>query len=411
MRPNDTRTPTPVPFPEASREPDGDVSDRSAGRLRDLAIALNATDRLWRPAVCRLAAEAPRWIDRTSTPGAELARELGVPEDQLQRAFEVLPRAREIAAREIAALEDRDAGVLTRFDPDYPAALLDLALPPPVLYHQGSIPESLRERDAPAVAIVGSRKSDPQGCEAAELFARSLADAGVVVVSGFARGIDAAAHRGALASTRGSTVAVLGCGLEVSYPRGHRKLRRQVVADGGALITEWRCGTLPRPWRFPVRNRVIAALSRATLVVQAAPRSGSLITARHALELGRDVWAVPGSIFDERALGTNGLIRDGAYPALHPGDLLESLRLVPRVTSVARSEPPSLPPAAEEEELPPGLAGRLLRVLPAGVSRPAEALAAELEAPVDRVLSALLELELTGRVRRVPGPEYRRGER
>jgi len=377
---------------------------------RALALALNAAERIWRPAVCRLAEEIPRW---TATPPSasvpELAHELGVPEKQLRRAFEVLPEAERVAAREVAAAEELGASVLTRFDPGYPPALLDLALPPPVLYHQGPLPATLGGPDGPAVAMVGTRKADPEGREIAELFAHSLADAGVAVVSGFARGIDAAAHTGAVASGRGPTVAVLGCGLGVSYPRGHRKLRRRVLETGGALVSEWRCGTLPRPWRFPVRNRVIAALAQITLVVQAAPRSGSLITARHAMELGRDVWAVPGRIFDERALGTNALIRDGAYPAIHPRDLLEALRVVPRrkvseSTGTAPSVPSPLPP--EEEELPPGLAGRLLEALPRGLSRPAEDLAAELDVAVDRVLSELLELELTGRVRRVPGPAY-----
>jgi DNA processing protein len=380
--------------------------------LRDVAIALNAADRIWRPTVCRLAEELPRWIPAASSgaaAGPRLAHELGVPVRQLRRALELLPEAGAIAAREVADAEDLDAAVVTRFDPGYPPALLDLALPPPVLYHRGPLPAMLGTREGPAVAMVGTRKADPEGREIAELFARTLADAGVAVVSGFARGIDAAAHKGAVGSGRGPTVAVLGCGLAVSYPRGHRPLRHRILETGGALVSEWRCGTLPRPWRFPVRNRVIAALAQITLVVQAAPRSGSLITARHAMELGRDVWAVPGRIFDEKALGTNALIRDGAYPALHPRDLLEALRVVPgRKPSRTGEAPAPVPLPGEEEELPPGLAGRLLEALPPGLSRSADDLAVELEVPVDRLLSELLELELTGRVRRIPGPEYRR---
>jgi len=383
------------------------------GEARDLAIALNAADRIWRPAICRLAADPEPWSRPGATPEAELSRELGVPRTQLRRAVELLPRAAEIARRETEAASELGATILTRFDPGYPAALHDLALPPPVLYHEGPLPADLGSAELPAVALVGSRKPDADGREAATLFARALADSGVAVVSGFARGIDAAAHHGAVASGRAPTLAVLGCGLAVDYPRGHRKLRRQILDAGGALVTEWRGDTLPRPWRFPVRNRVIAALTQATVVVQAAPRSGSLITARHALELGRDVWAMPGSIFDERALGTNALIRDGAYPALHPRDLLEALRLAPPRRTVRRAgaltgalEIPQ--PSPDEEDLPDGLPGQLLQALPRGLSRPAEDLAAELEAPLDRILSSLLELELLGRVRRVPGPEYRR---
>lgn len=392
-------------------------TDRSTpgSGLRQLAIALNAADRIWRPALCRLAAEVGRWTAAGSLPLPQLARELGVPEKQLRRATEMLPGAPEIAARESAAAAELGASLITRFDPEYPAALLDLSLPPPVLYHLGPLPAAFSAgapgsagiAGPPAVAIVGSRKPDADGREASTLFARALADAGVPVVSGFARGIDTAAHRGAVASGRAPTVAVLGCGLGVDYPRGQRTLRRQILERGGVLLSEWRCDTLPRPWRFPVRNRVIAALARITVVVQATVRSGSLITARHALELGRDVWAVPGSIFREQAMGANALIRDGAHPALHPRDLLEALHLAPLGR---RDAPPAtfLPQAPVEEELPAGLAGRLLQALPPGQERPVEDLAGEADAPVDRVLAELLELELTGRVRRVPGPAYRR---
>lgn len=401
------------PLDNPSRN-DGATLD--CGALRRLAIALNATDRIWRPALCRLAAEAARWVAAESLPMPQLARELGVPEKQLRRATDVLSKAPEITAHEIAAAAELGASLVTRFDPEYPRALLDLALPPPVLYHLGPLPEALASgmpgaadfAGPLAVAIVGSRKPDADGREASTLFARSLADAGVPIVSGFARGIDAAAHQGAIASGRAPTIAVLGCGLGVDYPRGQRTLRKQILERGGVLLTEWRSDTLPRPWRFPVRNRVIAALARITLVVQAAPRSGSLITARHALDLGRDVWAVPGSIFQERAMGANALIRDGAHPALHPRDLLEALHLAPANRGGETAAPLLSQASPSEEELPPGFPGRLLRALPAGQERPVEDLAAEVEAPVDRVLAELLELELIGRVRRVPGPAYRR---
>ena len=160
--------------------------------------------------------------------------------------------------------------------------------------------------DRPAIAMVGSRAAVAYGLEAATLFARRLAEAGLTIVSGLARGVDTAAHRGALAASGGLTVGVLGCGLDVRYPTGTDRLRRQ-IAGRGAVITEFPLGTPPNKYNFPIRNRIIAALASGTLVVQGEARSGSLITARLALELGRDVYAVPGRIFDSRSAGPNAL--------------------------------------------------------------------------------------------------------
>jgi DNA processing protein len=225
----------------------------------------------------------------------------------------------------------------------------------------------------------------------------------VTVVSGFARGVDAAAHRGALSAPEGRTVAVLGCGLGVDYPSGHADLGREIAARG-AVVSELPFGAEPRAWHFPVRNRVIAALSAGTLVVQAAPRSGSLVTARHALDLGRQVWAVPGRIFDERSIGPNALIRDGAALVQHPKEILEELFGVSHT-------PGALPLFAEAEtepEAPPGVAGQVLGCLPKGASRAPEELAAAAGLPVDQVLGALLELELGGLVKRMVGGVYGR---
>ncbi|HET9211585.1 MAG TPA: DNA-processing protein DprA, partial [Thermoanaerobaculia bacterium] len=270
-----------------------------------------------------------------------------------------------------------------------------LSPPPPVLYIRGEIPAG------PAVAVVGSRRADPYGREAADLFSRALAAAGVTVVSGFAQGIDAAAHRSALAAPGGRTVAVLGCGLGVDYPRGHGQLADQIAARG-AVVTEFPCGLIPRAWHFPLRNRTLAALAAGTLVVQAALRSGSLITARHAVDLGREVWAVPGRIFDEGSLGANSLIREGAQLVQHPADLLEILLPTAAAAQLA------LPPSSPEPEPPPGFTGQVLAEIPPGTPRLAEEIAARLESPVDRVLAALLELELAGWVKRMPGPVYGR---
>jgi DNA processing protein len=372
---------------------------------RALRIALNAAPHLSRPAAYRLAQEPGRWLGAAGPPD-RLAAALGVPRLQMERALAVAGKAGEIAARELAAAERLGAAVLLDEDPGYPAALRLLDLPPPVLYVRGRLPPA-----GPAVAIVGSRRADAYGLEVAELFARTLAEAGAAVISGFAHGIDAAAHRGALAASGEiSTLAVLGCGLGVDYPRGHGRLGEEIAARG-ALLTEFPCGLAPRSWHFPVRNRVIAALAAGTLVVQAAPRSGSLITARYALDLGREVWAVPGRIFDERSLGPNALIRDGAVLVQHPQDILDTLRpsLHGSPSSLSPAASPGFnPPLKAPLEAPPGLPGDVLAALAPGTVRLPEEIAASLGAPVDGVLGALLELELGGWVRRHPGSAYGR---
>ncbi|HSS52415.1 MAG TPA: DNA-processing protein DprA [Thermoanaerobaculia bacterium] len=368
---------------------------------RELLIALNAATEISRPAVYRLSQELDRWFNARGEP-EELAAELGVPKAQCAKALALRERAAGLAAREIAAAETLNGRILTVEDPGYPPGLLQLSPPPPVITVRGEVPEG------PAVAIVGSRKADVYGREAAELFARSLAAAGIVIVSGFARGIDAAAHRSALAAPAGRTVAVLGCGLAVDYPKGHARLADE-IAGRGAVISEFPCNLIPRAWHFPLRNRSIAALAAATLVVQATHRSGSLITARHALDLGRDVWAVPGRIFDENSLGANALIRDGASLAQHPADLLE--QLLPRLPRTAALALPSMSAALAPDpgpQPPSGLPGQVLAEIPKGATRGAEEIAIRLDVPIDRVLAALLELELEGWIKRLPGSIFGR---
>ncbi|MBW8875979.1 MAG: DNA-protecting protein DprA [Acidobacteria bacterium] len=368
---------------------------------RELLIALNTAAEISRPAVYRLSRELDRWFNAEGPPEL-LAAELGVPRAQCAKALALRERARELAARETAEAEKLNGRILTLDDPGYPPGLLHLSPPPPVITVRGELP------DGPAVAIVGSRRADAYGREAAELFARSLATAGVTIVSGFARGIDAAAHRSALATPGGRTVAVLGCGLAVDYPKGHGPLAAE-IAGRGAVVSEFPCRLIPRAWHFPLRNRSIAALAAGTLVIQAAHRSGSLITARHALDLGRDVWAVPGRIFDESSLGANGLIRDGASLAQHPADLLEVI--LPRLPRSKEQLALPLPMAGTSDpgpEPPPGFAGQVLAEIPPGATRVAEEIAIRLDVPVDRVLAALLVLELEGWVKRLPGSIYGR---
>ena len=207
---------------------------------------------------------------------------------------------------------------------DYPPLLAELHDPPTRLYLRGGPVEILSR---PAVAVVGARSCSAYGAQVARDLARALAAAGAVVVSGMARGIDGEAHRGALAAG-GPTVAVLGCGIDRDYPRAHAVLASR-IAEGGAVVSEYPPGVEPAPWRFPARNRIVAGLAAATVVVEARERSGALITADFALELGREVFAVPGEITSGLSKGTNDLIRQGATPLLAAQDVLEVLGLEP----------------------------------------------------------------------------------
>ena len=209
--------------------------------------------------------------------------------------------------------------LLARHEPDYPALLLRAPAPPDALYVAGD-PMLLWH---PAVAIVGSRAPSAAGAEHAFDFARALAQAGFCIVSGMAAGVDAAAHRGAL-SVGGRTVAVLGCGVDVAYPPSNRDLHAQVTAQG-AVVGEYPPGTPARAFQFPQRNRIVAALSLGTVVIEAALRSGALITARLAAEAGREVFALPGSIHNPMSRGCHRLIREGAALVESPREVVAAL--------------------------------------------------------------------------------------
>lgn len=285
---------------------------------------------------------------------------------------------------------DTGATVTCRGQPGYPTALEELGRPPPVLYIRGKVPA------APAISIVGSRNSDRYGVKASELFARELAGVGLTIVSGLAKGVDTAAHRGALAVPGGRTVAVLGCGIDIAYPRGSGTLAAD-IAQCGAVISEFPVGTPPLPEHFPQRNRVLAALGHGTLVVRATQRSGSLITARLALELGREIYALPGDVFDSRSVGPNCLIRDGATPVQHPIEILEGLPLEVQ----DRLREIELEP--DEGEPPPEHLTDLYELLEFHGCATAEALAEMSGQPLVAVLALLTELEIGGWVERLPG--------
>lgn len=289
-------------------------------------------------------------------------------------------------------------GILPMTSSRYPSSLRELTDPPPVLFWIGD-PDLLEK---PSVAIVGSRKATPGGRRTAETMGRVLAGAGVTVVSGMALGIDGAAHRGALEGG-GRTVAVLGSGFHMVYPAAHRGLFREICSLGLA-ISEFLPDEPALPHHFPKRNRIIAALAEAVIVVEAGARSGALITVDHALDLGKDVFAVPGSVESSRSAGSNVLLRDGARPLVEPTNLLEELR----ASGVDLIDDSGVVP-------PEGKGGR---TVPAGLQSVWDVLASEpltveevairAGIPVGETLAGLSALELGGWASQCPGSRFQR---
>lgn len=303
-------------------------------------------------------------------------------------------------------LRARGWGLICLGDPDYPDNLKNIADPPAVLYATGAF----EPRDLVAVAVVGSRSASPMGLIFTERLCADLARRGVTVVSGFALGIDSAAHRGAIRAG-GRTLAVLGCGLDVVYPRPNADLRAAVMAHGG-FFSEFALGTPPLAGHFPQRNRIISGLALGVVVVEATAKSGSLITARFALEQGREVFAVPGAAGNIRSLGPHLLLRQGAALVESADDILEHLRpmIRPRgaaqaaaASAAARSEPekaPSWPDLSPVEATVLGLLGEE----PAHVDR----LCAQSGLGASAVTAALTALEIKGLVRQMPGKYFMR---
>jgi DNA processing protein len=293
---------------------------------------------------------------------------------------------------DLRRVEVSAARLLFITDPEYPELVREITDPPPLLFARGvSLPS------APAIALVGARRASRVALEVAAVLARGLAEAGVNVVSGFARGVDAAAHRAAL-EAGGPTVAVFGCGVDVCYPAEQRPLLETLLASGTAL-SEFPMGDEPEPWHFPVRNRLIAGLARIVCVVEAAEKSGSLITARCATGYGRDVAAVPGSILAPLAAGSNALLKDGAILVRAAADLLAELpegdRRQLNVAVAART-------AAALPDLPPDAAA-LLGALDPDEPRDADALIPAAGLDAARFSAALLHLELEGLATALPG--------
>ena len=374
----------------------------------DIRLALNTVNTVSRDLICQLGADPSKWL---GLPHDTAARNLDIPEETLaafwEKAAPTIENAGLIARSQREACARADVAIKIFGHRSYPAALYELDRPPPVLFVKGelpTVPSSLCQAQeglaAPSIAIVGPRRADPYGLEVAALFARRFAEAGLVVVSGFAKGVDKTAHEAAVSVAGGKTLAVLGCGIDYDYPVGHKQLRERVV-EHGALLSEFPLGTHPTALNFPIRNRIIAALSIATLVAQASTRSGSLITARLALELGRDVIAVPGRIFDARSKGTNLLLRDGAHVALHPDEVLEALPISVQSTL----EQMESNPREESAAVSSADGKRLLDALGSDALAP-EALALRAGMGIERAFEVLLDLELEGRARRYPGGLY-----
>ena len=287
----------------------------------------------------------------------------------------------------LGRLEARGIRWVARSDARFPTRLRSIHDPPPGLFVRGARDVDLLERLG--VAIVGARSCSDYGAHVARSFAEALGRSGVVVVSGLARGVDGWAHRGVL-DAGGDTIAVLGCGIDRDYPRAHSALATRII-ESGLIVSEYPPGVEPAPWRFPARNRIVAGLAAATVVVEARERSGALITADLALEEGREVLAVPGEITAALSRGSNALLRAGATPATSVADILAAVGVEP-----PESTPPSLTPAAEAA----------LAALGAGAATADEVVrVTSLEPPT--VAAALMELELAGVVREAAGV-YRR---
>jgi DNA processing protein len=307
-------------------------------------------------------------------------------------ALAALPeRHAELCAATIAWLDaDPTHHVLTLGDNSYPALLLETADPPLLLYAQGR----LDLLGAPALAVVGSRNPSAQGIDNARAFAQHLSQAGLTIVSGMALGIDGAAHEGGLAG-RGSTIAVVGTGLDLIYPSRHRALAHRIAKDG-LLVSEFDLGAPPLRENFPQRNRLIAGLARGTLVVEAALPSGSLITARQALEAGRDVFAIPGSIHSPQSRGCHTLIKQGAKLVDSADDILGELNWA---SNSATASVLCATVTTGDDALLAAL-GHDPVTLDALLARTGEGAAV--------LCARLLELELDGRIARLPGGLYQR---
>jgi DNA processing protein len=362
------------------------------------------------------------WLALALTPGlgarmaGKLLRAMGSPETIFNASLTELESHRlpaavahiihtrqpmSAAAKELAQAQAAGIRLLTWDEPEYPQRLREIYDPPPLLYVRGNI-ELLNRH---LISIVGSRRPTPYGNQMAEKLARDLADRGLVIVSGLARGIDSCAHKGALSSLTGATIGVLGCGIDVIYPKENKKIFAE-MEKRGAIISEFAMGTFPGPQNFPIRNRIISGMSVGVVVVEGAQYSGSLITARLAMEFGREVYGVPGNATQPTSFGPNQLIKQGAKLVTGWEDVIEELptpiraELLPVET--ASSEERAL---LVEKDLAPA-EGILYHLLGVDESRHVDDLVELSGLTSSEVLAALFDLELKGVVRQLPGKQF-----
>jgi DNA processing protein len=374
----------------------------SAARTREW-LALSATPGLGPTRIKRL---LERFGDvgqvfRASLTELEAA---GIPAASAQSI--ALGSSMQLADEELEKVHAAGATLLVPDDPAYPRQLLEIYDPPAVLRVRGDV-EALSR---PGIAIVGTRHPTPYGLGMAERLACDLAARGLIILSGMARGVDSAAHRGAV-NARAKTVAVFGTGIDIIYPRENQKLSEQILAHGGTLISEFPMGAAPTPQNFPIRNRVISGLSRGVLVVEAGEYSGTRITARCALEQCREVFAVPGNVTNKLAWGPNTLIKQGAKLVATWEDVWEELPTDIRLrVEAARPSASNEPATASLFEQSP-LAGNEKKVYALIKSDEAihiDQLVEELEGVFSssEIFAALFELELAARIRQLPGKNY-----
>ena len=315
-------------------------------------------------------------------------------------------KSAELAREEIARSAAADVTLVTMDDPFYPPRLKEIYDPPLILRVRGNAEVLTR----PGIAMVGTRHPTPYGSGMAERLACDLAAQGLVIISGMARGVDTASHRGAI-TAKGKTVAVFGTGVDVIYPKENSRLAEQILALGGALISEFPLGTFPAPQNFPIRNRIISGMSIGVLVVEAAEYSGTRITARCALEQNRDVFAVPGNVTNKNSWGPNTLIKQGAKLVATWEDVWEDLPAEVRLVLTPPASPESSGGSSAslfpDEGLPPH-EKRILRLLKADEATHIDEIVEKLENELSssEIFAALFELELAGKIRQMPGKNF-----
>ncbi len=333
---------------------------------------------------------------------------LGMPAQSAQFIFE--GKARVAADDELRRVAEVGGSVLTPADEAYPERLREIYDPPAVLWIRGNVALLAR----PGIAVVGTRSPSPYGAGMAELLSRDLANRRLVILSGMARGVDTAAHKGAI-DAGGKTVAVWGTGIDVIYPKENKKLAENIVDSGGTIVSEYPLGTFPAPQNFPIRNRILSGMSIGVLVIEAAEYSGTRITARCAMDQNRDVYAVPGNVTNKNAWGPNTLIKQGAKLTATWEDVWEDLpsqirlQLEDELAEAGQDESKTAGTASLFNETPlPEHERKVLDRLRHDEATQLDDLMERLETELGsaEIFTALLELEIAGRVKQLPGKNY-----